>query len=82
MVFEGSAEGGDPVIIKKIRAYGGDVVRYRCEETGSELIVKTEDALSDTYVCPATGCVMERVDEPEMKVIRIEHKVEGEEGGE
>ena len=81
-VFKGAEEEDGPVIVKKIRRIGGDVVRYRCEESGSELILKKDDALSDSYTCPATGCVMERVDEAEMKVIRIERKLHKEEGGE
>ena len=43
------------------------------------MMVPEEDALSDTYICPATGCVMEKVTEPEVKVIKIQHQVETEE---
>jgi hypothetical protein len=82
MIFKGSEGEDGPVVIKKIRAFGDDIARYRCEETGSELILKKEDALSDTYICPATGCVMERVEEPEMVEIRIDHGHHADEGGE
>lgn len=48
-----------------------DKVRFRCAESGSELVVNAEDVTSDTYICPVTGCVMERVEEPEMRVIKV-----------
>jgi hypothetical protein len=60
-------------------ALAGDVVRYRCEETGSSLVVKKTDDLADSYLCPVTGCLMTRVEEPEMRVIRIEKRVESDE---
>lgn len=58
--------------------HGGhpDMVKYRCEESGSVLLVKTEDAYHDTYICPATGCVMTKVEEPEVKVITIKKRIE------
>jgi hypothetical protein len=55
-----------------------DMVRYRCEESGSTLLVKAEDAIEDAYICPATGCVMTKVEEPEVHVIKIQKKVETE----
>lgn len=55
---------------------GGDVVRYRCEETGSTLVVKKTDDLADSYLCPVTGCLMVRVDEPAMRVIKLSKRVE------
>lgn len=64
------AAAGRPVVVQTDGMFG-DVVKYRCDETGSVLLVKTEDALEDAYVCPATGCVMRRVEEPEMRVIKI-----------
>ena len=70
-----SEDGHHPMIFKSGMADAG-MVRYRCEETGSELLVKKEDAVSDSYVCPATGCVMERVDEPQVKVIKVMRKVD------
>ena len=54
----------------------GNTVKYRCEETGSVLFVSTDDAIEDSYICPATGCVMTRVSEPETRVITITKKVE------
>jgi len=72
-----SGDGGvDHPMILKPHEIDGDVVRYRCEETGSVLLVKKEDALQDTYICPATGCVMTKVEAPEVRVIRIEKRVE------
>jgi len=71
-------DGGDgktPVVLKTAMSHAG-MVRYRCEETGSELLVPKDKAFSDSYICPATGCVMTRVDEPEVKVIKIRKKVE------
>jgi len=53
-----------------------DMVKYRCEETGSTLLVKKDDAIEDVYICPATGCVMTKVEEPEVHVIKIHKKVE------
>ncbi len=52
------------------------MVKYVCEETGSILMVKKEDALEDAYICPATGCVMTKVEEPEVRVIKIEKRIE------
>ncbi len=54
----------------------GDMVKYRCDETGSVLMVKKDDALEDVYICPATGCVMNKVEEPEVRVIKIQKRVE------
>ncbi len=75
------AKDGDvdhPVIVKGHGMHPG-MVKYVCEETGSILLVKKEDAFQDTYICPATGCVMTRVDEPEVRVIKIEKRVETDE---
>lgn len=74
-MYFGGDEGHHPMIIKHHGMHDG-MVRYRCEETGSVLLVGEEDALSDTYICPATGCVMEKVSEPEVRVIKVEHRVE------
>ncbi len=74
MYFAGE-EGDHPMIIKHHGMHEG-MVRYRCEETGSVLLVKEEDALSETYICPATGCVMEKVTEPDVKIIQLMHRVE------
>lgn len=64
--------GAHPVIVKRGHHFmGGDFVQYRCEETGSTLTVKKEEALLDSYIDPVTSCVMEKVDEPIKKVIRV-----------
>lgn len=52
------------------------LVTYRCEKTGSTLTLAEEDAIEDSYICPATGCLMERVERPEKRVVIIEKKVE------
>jgi len=64
-----SRDGGEPLLVE----LGGaaDRVRYRCEETGSELTVSRDSALQDTYVDPATGCLMVRVEEPERRIVTI-----------
>lgn len=50
------------------------MVRYHCEATGSELLIPEADALQESYICPATSCVMTRVEEPEAEVITIRKK--------
>jgi hypothetical protein len=59
---------------------GGDLaenlVVYRCEESGSMLMLNKDDAVEDTYLCPATGCVMSRVEGPQTKVIKIRKTIE------
>ena len=72
------SEDGDvdhPMIIKSHGLHGG-MVKYRCDETGSILMVKEEDALEDVYICPATGCVMTKLEEPEVHVIKIQKRIE------
>lgn len=72
------SEDGDvdhPMIIKSHGMHSG-LVKYLCKETGSILMVKEEDAIEDAYICPATGCVMTRIDEPEVRVIKIQKMVE------
>jgi len=72
------SEDGDvdhPMIIKGHGIHGG-LVKYLCKETGSILMVKEEDAIEDAYICPATGCVMTKIEEPEVHVIRIQKMVE------
>ena len=64
--------GAHPVIVKRGHHFiGEDFVQYRCEKTGSTLTVKKEEALLDSYIDPVTSCVMEKVDEPIKKVIRV-----------
>ena len=52
------------------------MVCYRCEANGSELLVPKEAALADSCVCPATGCAMTRIAEPEVHVIKEMKKLE------
>jgi hypothetical protein len=80
MVLGADENGPHPIVIKGHAFGGGDVVRYRCEETGSELIVNKDDAIEDAYIDPATGCLMERVDEPEVHVVKIRKRIKRGEG--
>lgn len=75
-VFIGEGEDGDHVKVFKTVVKGGDLVTYRCEETGSILMVKRDDAIEDAYICPATGCLMTRVEEPDVHMITVTKKVE------
>lgn len=61
---------GEPVVVMGPGRRPG-MVRYRCEANGSELLVPKEAALADSYVCPATGCVMTWVEEPEVRIIKV-----------
>jgi len=70
---------GHPGLLTAHAIHGGDRVVYRCEETGSELIVKADDALLDSYIDPVTGCVMEKAATPQMRVLTvIEERVDDE----
>ena len=77
-VFISKDGAGDHPVIIKSQLAGIGMVTYRCEETGSVLRVKKEDAIEDAYICPATGCVMTKVEEPEFRVIKIRKQVETE----
>jgi hypothetical protein len=67
--------GDAPIFVS--RSAAGDRVVYRCADSGSELIVKKSDALLDSYVDPVTGCLMERVETPNIEVVtKIETIVE------
>lgn len=70
-VFSGGHGAAHPMVVTGGALRGDDVVRYRCQETGSELIVKRSDTIEDAYIDPATGCLMERVEEPEVHVVKI-----------
>lgn len=75
MIFTSAEPGSEPVVVAAPGRRPG-MVRYRCEATGSELLVDKGNATAESYVCPATGCVMTRVDEPEVRVIKVIRKVE------
>jgi hypothetical protein len=75
-VLIGEGEDGEHVKVFRSVVKGGDLVTYRCEETGSVLMVKRDDAIEDAYICPATGCVMTRVEEPDVHVVTVTKKVE------
>jgi hypothetical protein len=74
-VFMTSGDGAHPVVVTTGAATAG-MVRFRCEETGSELLVKESEAVEESYVCPATGCLMERVEKPGITFIKLRHEVE------
>jgi hypothetical protein len=75
MIFTSAEPGSEPVVVAAPGRRLG-MVRYRCEATGSELLIEKDKATAESYVCPATGCVMTRVEEPEMRVIKVVKKVE------
>jgi hypothetical protein len=75
-VFIGEGEDGEHVKVFRSVVKGGDLVTYRCEESGSILMVKRDDAIEDAYICPATGCLMTRVEEPDVHTITVTKKVE------
>jgi hypothetical protein len=75
VIFTAAEPGAAPVVVAAPGRRPG-MVRYRCEATGSELLVAEEQATAESYVCPATGCVMARVAEPEVRVIKVIRKVE------
>lgn len=56
MFFHGAGEDMESTVI------------YRCEDTGSMLMVDAERATADSYVDPATGCEMLKID-PEHTVV-------------
>ena len=58
-----------------------DVVTYRCEETGSLLVVKKDENLLDSYIDPVTGCVMEKVETPQRKIKVFVKEIEIEDDG-
>ncbi len=62
---------GHPAFVTTHGFHGEDRVMYRCDETGSELIVKADDALLESYIDPVTGCLMKKVETPEVRVITI-----------
>lgn len=70
MIFTSAEPGSEPVVVAAPGRRPG-MVRYRCEATGSELLVDKDNATAESYVCPATGCVMIRVEEPEVRVIKV-----------
>ena len=72
-----TAEDGEdgPIIIKRMGPHGGDFVRYRCEETGSMLMVKADENLLDDYIDPVTGCVMKKVENAGVHVIKIREEI-------
>jgi hypothetical protein len=75
-IFISEGENGEQVKVFRSVVKGGDLVTYLCEETGSILMVKRDDAIEDAYICPATGCLMTRVEEPDVHMITVTKKVE------
>ena len=75
MIFTSAEPGSEPVVVAAPGRRPG-MVRYRCEATGSELLVDKGKATAESFVCPATGCVMTRVEEPEVRVIKVIRKAE------
>ena len=83
MKWHGEGGEGERVIVKSGGPHSmhGDFVHYRCEETGSMLMVKKDDAILDSYVDPATGCLMEKVEPPERLIKVFVHEIEEEDEG-
>ncbi len=81
MVFFGDDEGADLHKVIKMGGHHGihgahfGKVRYRCEETGSVLLVDPEHASEDTLVDPASGCLMNKVVDQEPQVIMIKKEI-------
>ena len=73
-----SGEGGPMIVKSGPHFMHGDFVHYRCEETGSMLMVKKDDALLDSYVDPVTGCLMEKVESPKRRINVIVHEIKDE----
>jgi hypothetical protein len=70
LVSEG--DGVHPIVIQRMgHRGGGDYVTYRCEETGSMLTVKADKNLLDDYLDPVTGCVMKKVENAGVHMIKI-----------
>jgi len=79
MMWHSAHGGGGPFIFKSGGQFqGGEFVHYRCEETGSMLTVKKDEYLLDDYIDPVTGCVMKKVDGPNVRVMTIVHEIEEE----
>jgi hypothetical protein len=81
MKWVDEGDGEHPIIVKRIGHHGGgDYVTYRCEETGSMLTVKADENLLDDYIDPVTKCVMKKVENAGVHIIKIrEEKIcEGE----
>ena len=75
-------EGAHQIIIKRMGHPGaGEYVTYRCEETGSMLTVKADENLLDDYIDPVTKCLMKKVENAGVHLIKIREKIlcEGEE---
>ena len=65
-------DGPHPFMVKRMGFHGeGDFVTFRCEESGSMLIVKADDTLLDDYIDPVSGCLMKKVEYHGPKVITI-----------
>lgn len=74
----GEGHGDHPLMVERMGFHGGgDHVAYRCEESGSMLIVKADDTLLDDYIDPVSGCLMKKVEHtggPKVITIRKEIK--------
>lgn len=56
---------------------GSELVRYRCDDTGSMLLVKKQKGLLDSYIDPVTGCLLERVDDGiRVHVVKVRERLE------
>jgi hypothetical protein len=79
--FVWNAEDGEKIVVKTVGGHhpiflhGGhpgssDLVLYRCEDTGSTLMVDAERATAESYIDPATGCEMFKVDAEHSVIVK------------
>ncbi len=74
------ADDGADVMVKSMVGDGGfffsgvddahSKVMYRCEETGSTLMVDPERATAESYIDPATGCEMVKVESQHRVIVK------------
>ncbi len=74
VVFIGDDDSA-PKMIKIMGGPHGGMVRYRCEATGSMLLVNEEHATQDSFIDPATGCEMNKVELEDDHVMVVTKKV-------
>lgn len=62
--------GGHPFVFHGTGEGAEDMVVYRCEDTGSTLVVDADRATADSYIDPATGCEMARIEAENMVIVK------------
>jgi hypothetical protein len=69
--IEISDDGLHKMIVKARADAGVMKAHYRCEDSDEELVVAEDLATAETYVSPVTGCIMSKVDHPEVRVVTV-----------